>query len=861
MAVVCRRTGFLLCLLAGAITLCLLPGVARAAGPTITAPPTISGKAQQGQMLTLTQGTWTDSTSTSTPPVSISDNWERCPGAGACTSIQQTTTQSATYTLTASDVGDTIEVVETATGSDGNATASPAPTATVIALPPVNTAVPTISGKAQQGQKLTATTGTWTNTPTSYTYAWESCAGTTCTPISGATSSTYVIPATLVGHTIEVQVTASNSGGSGAPATSAQTSAVIALPPVNTALPKITGKAQQDQTLTATTGTWTNTPTSYTYAWQSCAGATCTAISGATSSTYLVPSTLVGDTIEVKVTATNTGGSTTATSAATAAVVPPAPTETFAPSISGTYVEGSVLTEQHGGWTNSPTSYSYAWIRCNGIGGNCAAITGATGQTYTLTAADVGATLVVRETATNAGGSGTADSALTPVITTPALVVPVPVSSSAPSVAGSPQQGQTLNESHATWSNNPDSYSYQWERCGGSGCSAIPGATNQSYTLTAADVGQSVLVLEKASNTGGSGAPVASARSAVVTATSTMTLVVVPTAPVTNQVVTLAATVTSSSGNAGPSGSVTFANGGSAIGGCSNESITSGGQSATLICQASFPAGTDRLAASYQPGGHSLVGGSTSAPQTIVVGQDSTSVSLAVTSQVAIHARATYTATLIPPVSNSGPIVPTGSIEFLDRGQPITGCRSRPLIQLAATCTIKYKLVGTHRIIARYSGDSNFAASASPMHPVHAVKSSPAPVVLGFIGSTLQWKFFYSPAYTQLLFLQAFGISNASTMRLTCTGSGCPFTSVSNSPAGNGPCPNNRHAICSTGSSINLLPVFRKRHLRAGAQITLRITRPRWVGKYYSFTIRSGEPPEVALACLAVGRTRPGVGC
>lgn len=87
---------------------------------------------------------------------------------------------------------------------------------------PVNSAAPIITGTAQQGQILTASTGTWSSSPT-YAYQWLR-AGTA---INGATASTYTLASADVGSTISVQVTATNSVGS-ASATSAATGAVTA---------------------------------------------------------------------------------------------------------------------------------------------------------------------------------------------------------------------------------------------------------------------------------------------------------------------------------------------------------------------------------------------------------------------------------------------------------------------------------------------------------------------------------------------------------------------------------------------------------------------------------------------------------
>jgi hypothetical protein len=98
-----------------------------------------------------------------------------------------------------------------------------------ITTPPVNSALPAISGSAVQGKSLTVSTGTWSGSPTpTYNYQWNRCstsAQSSCTPISGATSSGYTVQAADGGYFIDATVTASNSVGVAA-ASSAETAQV-----------------------------------------------------------------------------------------------------------------------------------------------------------------------------------------------------------------------------------------------------------------------------------------------------------------------------------------------------------------------------------------------------------------------------------------------------------------------------------------------------------------------------------------------------------------------------------------------------------------------------------------------------------
>ncbi len=94
---------------------------------------------------------------------------------------------------------------------------------------PVSTSpYPAISGTAEVGDMLSATTGSWLGSPISYTYQWWRCTGqgNGCVSIAGATTSTYVARPQDSSSTLRVSAKASNSGGTSAAAVSAATAPV-----------------------------------------------------------------------------------------------------------------------------------------------------------------------------------------------------------------------------------------------------------------------------------------------------------------------------------------------------------------------------------------------------------------------------------------------------------------------------------------------------------------------------------------------------------------------------------------------------------------------------------------------------------
>ena len=191
---------------------------------------------------------------------------------------------------------------------------------------PVNSLAPSVTGIARTGETLSTSTGTWSGSPTAYAYQWKRSltSNGSYSDIPTATSSTYLVPESDVGYYIKAAVVASNVAGSSSDVLSSQTSVVVDIAPTNTAIPVITGTARIGATLTASNGSWTGSPTSYSYQWKraTTSGGTYSNIGLATSRTYELTDTDIGKYIKVAVSAINSAGTSTAVlSAATSAVV------------------------------------------------------------------------------------------------------------------------------------------------------------------------------------------------------------------------------------------------------------------------------------------------------------------------------------------------------------------------------------------------------------------------------------------------------------------------------------------------------------------------------------------------------------
>ncbi len=388
--------------------------------------------------------------------------------------------------------------------------------------PPVNTSAPTISPTTPPtvGTVLFASVGTWSDSPSSYSYQWFRCnvSGTVCTTsIQGPSSvANYTVAVADVGFPIVVQVSATNIAGQSAPAQSPPAGTTVGPIPTIVAgkLPTISGQPKAfpgGTSVSATTGTWTGTsPITFTYQWQYCDYLTppqCADIPLATSSFYSPTGDYIGMRLQVVVTAKNVYGTGTATSAFSFPVTGEQPRNTTSPRITGTIEVGSTLTSDIGVWTGSaPLHNTYQWLRCGAQGTNCKDITGATTTSYLLQPLDYGSTIVFKVIATNGAGAGVGQSNPTSPIRHRTLFAPA--NTDPPTVVGKPVTGSTLVADPGAWTGEPPlTYTYTWLRCDASGgdCTGIPNAAGKLYKLKLRDVGFTIKFLVTSRNSVGTG--------------------------------------------------------------------------------------------------------------------------------------------------------------------------------------------------------------------------------------------------------------------------------------------------------------------------------------------------------------------
>jgi adhesin/invasin len=856
-ALIHKRAVLWLCLFAAA-GVSLWPGAppaqAAGTGTAITVSLSPNTIAADGAATATATATVTDSTGSIVAGESVAFSSSDSGEAVSGTTNNADGTYSATITSSTTVGSPTITATDSTSALTGTATLTQTagPAATVaVALSPTSivangtsttTATATVRdaegrllpsedvgfASSDSGDKVSTTTnagsGTYTATITSSTTV-----GTpNITATDGTVSGTATLSETAGGAaTVTVALSPTSIIANGTSTTTATATVKDAegrlLPSENVGFASSDSGDKVSTTTNAGSGTYTATITSST----TVGTPTVTATDGPASGTATLTETAgPAATVTVALNATSIIANGTSTTTATATVKD---------------AEAHLLAAETVTFASSDTADKVSTTTNAGSGTYTATITSSTtAGTPTITATDgtVSGTATLTQTVGPAAG--------VTVATSPAVILADGLSTAIATATVKDAQGHLLTGQNVSFKSTDAVQFFGQVSDNGNGTYSVQvrsSTTVGSATITATDSSVS---------------PAVSGQGTLVQAAgpSTTSLVASPSALLTNQTVTLFATVNPGPGS--PAGAITFDDGGAPIANCVAMPITPSNPGAT--CQTSFAASTspERLTAVFVPNTSSTAPGSTGAT-TIAVTPDSTSVSLNVSPTVNVGQSTTYTATVAPPASRSGPVEPSGSVEFFDNGSPIASCLAQALVKLSATCTLTYNAVSTHSITARYGGDSNFTGSAAAAQSVTVVR---APVhVVGLISATMQWTFNYSPADTKVAMLFVNWVSSDATVLVKCHGRGCPFAAHTSRVARPKRCGKKGKPKCPIGGSIDLAASFRKDPLHPRATIIVMIRRPGWVGKYYKFTIRAGNNPTIQISCLAPGGSRPGVGC
>lgn len=364
-----------------------------------------------------------------------------------------------------------------------------------------NAQAPSISGTPRVDAPLTASAGSWTPTASAYTYQWLADG----TAIDGATGSTFVPAAELVGRPISVRVRAAKGGYTAASTTSDTTAAVAPGALSSTARPTITGTPRVGSRLTASPGGWSKTGLTHGYQWL----VDGQEVGGATGSTFVPRAEDLDGTVTVRVTASRPGyTSASAASVATGRVARGSLSVAARPTISGTPRVGSPLTASTGTWSPTAT-YSFQWYA------NDQAVAGATGQSFAPSHRERGLKMRVRVTARRDGFSTSAASSVnTTVVANGRIRV-----TAAPTVTGTPRLDSVLSIAGGTHTPTGASLRYQWLRDG----KPLSGATGRTHRVNANDLGHRLSATVTMKATGYSATTVTTAATSVAKAASTVT--------------------------------------------------------------------------------------------------------------------------------------------------------------------------------------------------------------------------------------------------------------------------------------------------------------------------------------------------
>ena len=359
--------------------------------------------------------------------------------------------------------------------------------ATASATPPVNIGLPFITGTLQDGQTLTASTGDWSGTaPLGYAYQWQRCASYRTTVLQDAPVGYWRL-GELSGSSVSDSSGHSYTGSylngvtlgaqgalSGDPDTAPSLDGVDDYVSVADATGlhvgdtftleawvKLGQVGAQEVLSKGANGYGLKITSTYAVAFEKDGVGTIVASTStmADASWHYVAVTKSGASVHLYLDGADVTGTVTNQTIADTSTALNIGRDAAS---SNTYLKGGI--DEVGLYSSA---LSLARIQAHNSAGTspsgadpCTDVSGATDSIYNLSAGDIGSKVRAKVTASNADGSASAFSYS-------ALVQPsLPVNTLAPTISGTPQQGQTLTAGSGDWQGTaPISYAYQWQRC------------------------------------------------------------------------------------------------------------------------------------------------------------------------------------------------------------------------------------------------------------------------------------------------------------------------------------------------------------------------------------------------------------
>jgi hypothetical protein len=304
--------------------------------------------------------------------------------------------------------------------------------------------------------------------------------------------------------------------------------------PVIQNTPTVIGTVAAGKRLTGLSGTWGGFGAiTYHFQWYRCnaAGAACRSIHGATSPTFPLGDRDIGKTLGLKVSATDSTGTSSAYASLVGPIAPRRPLleSTAQPVVTGPPVEGRRVQVTTGTWSPVPAQLTYRWERCNPNGRACSAIQSATGTSYTVASADLGHALVAVVQGQNGTTIQSAFSTATPAVVSAS--VQGPLATIGPTVSGLPVVGQPLTAVTGIWKGvGPIVFTYQWYRCDPNGAHCAPTRSAAPvYTAADRDVGDTIALTLRATDSTGATARYASLIGPIAAADAALTTTTQPT--------------------------------------------------------------------------------------------------------------------------------------------------------------------------------------------------------------------------------------------------------------------------------------------------------------------------------------------